>query len=507
MSKQEQAINKLKTLRKNPYLWCKYFVKITNKDGVLVPFKYNNEQAHLVSNLDKYNIVLKSRQLGITSVSCALSLYYCHTENNIVCILMSYSLESAKGIFEKLKAMYNEIPNKIRLDDVANNKSELRFSNGSRIVVCTCGTKDVSRGLTIRFAHLSEFAYFKEDRAKKNLLALEQALLPHAQIIIESTANGLNNFSEMWQRAEAGESMYKPFFFSWLNDKVMFQSEYKIFVAKYLSLHNRLPTVDELDVTEQHLYDMGASIEQLVWRRMKIANSSEEEFRQEFPSNPIEAFITTGRNVFNSEIIHEKIQAIHPPITTPIGFSSTSVIFWKLPQAKERYYIGVDTSEGIGADCTSIQIIDKDCYQCAELCSNKIKPYQTAELLLKLAQYYNNALCIIEKQSAGHIVVDRMKNMYHYHNLYKSKQYDANGFMKRKAGFETTAKSRPILIGDFVELFESNQLWINSKALLNQMKLFINKEKRMEHTGKSGDDSVFAFGLAIQGIKSNIWYE
>ena len=127
-------------------------------------------------------------------------------------------------------------------------------------------------------------------------------------------------------------------------------------------------------------------------------------------------------------------------------------------------------------------------------------------MLLKLAQFYNGALCVIEKASAGHTVLDKMPNEYAYPNLFKSKQYDSTGQLRRRPGFETTKKSRPILINDFREAFENGEVCINSKTLLSEMQLFVDKGGRMEHAGTTGDDAVFAFGMALQGIKSGLWY-
>lgn len=509
-STAQKAAAKLKKLLSDPVLWAQYCLKIADKRGRLVPFRFNDEQRELVRRLEKYNIVLKSRQLGITSVSCALSLYYCHTEPGAVCLLMSYSQDSARGIFEKLKALWTEMPDAIRLPELTNNRSELKFSNGSRIIVATCGTKDVARGLTLRFAHLSEYAFFRADRAERNLLAIEQALRPDGAIIIESTANGLNHFSELWQKAENGENMYQPLFFGWVNDKRMFADEYQLFAKKFISVNGKLPEPNELDETEQALVQQGATLEQIVWRRMKIANSSAEQFRQEFPSNAVEAFVSTGRNFFPVALIHDRLPNIHKSISAPDEFKRYSgLTFWRLPQAGERYYLGVDVAEGLGqgADHSCIEIVDRDGYQCAELYSDTIKPYRLAELLLSLAQFYNNGLCVIEKAAAGHIVIDKMRHEYHYPNLYKSKQYDATGRVKRRPGWETTAKSRPLMLGDFAELFERGEVWINSKTLYGEMKLFVNKpDGRTEHAGKTGDDTVIAFALALQGIKSGLWY-
>lgn len=507
MAKNDNAA-KLKAIMSSPELWCKHFLKITDKQGKLVPFEFNKQQRDLVQGLEKYNIVLKSRQLGITSVACALSLYYCHTQPNITCLLMSYSQDSARGIFAKLKDLWQNIPDCIRQKDIANNRSELRFANGSQILVCVCGGKQVARGLTIKFAHLSEVAFFDEERSAKNLLALEQALRPDGVIVLESTANGFNHFSELWDRASDGENMYKPFFFGWVQDKIMFAAEYKQFAQRWIAKHGELPNKEDLDAEEAALMQQGATLEQIVWRRLKISNSSPEQFRQEFPATPNEAFTTSGENVFDATILHERGIAAHKPLPTPPEFAGQGITFWELPRPGKRYYIGVDVSEGLGGqnDYSAVEVVNADLYQCAELYSNKIKPHKLAEMLLKLAKYYNGALCVIEKASGGHVVLDRMKNLYKYPNLYKSKQYDASGMLKRKVGWETTKKTRPVLIGDFVELWENSDCWINSKQLLKEMQTFVDKDGRIEHAGKHGDDCIFAFGLALQGYKSGIWY-
>ena len=416
MTKTQKAGAKLRAIMANPVLWARYFLKITDKTGQLVPFEFNPQQLDLVNNLQKYNLVLKSRQLGITSVACALSLYYCHTEKNITCLLMSYSMESARGIFEKLKSLWQELPDCIRLQELTNNRGELKFSNGSRIIVSTCGTKDVARGLTLRYAHLSEYAFFQDDRAKKNLLALEQALRPDGVIVIESTANGFNGFSDLWTKAEQGENLYTPHFYGWIDDKIMFAVEQEQFCKKWKARHGKLPTADDLDAEEKALFERGATIKQIVWRRLKIANSSADEFKQEFPSTPLEAFLTTGQNVFDTKIIKSRSATLPKPVAPPKQFIMAGLKFWALPVPGVRYYIGVDVAEGLGGDCdhSCIEIINGDGYQCAELYTNTIAPYRLAEVLLKLAQFYNGALCVIEKASAGHTVIDKMRNEYAY---------------------------------------------------------------------------------------------
>ncbi|SDN46785.1 terminase large subunit domain-containing protein [Acetanaerobacterium elongatum] len=506
---------KLKRIMNSPVLYIENFMKVVDKNGKLIPFVLNPQQKELIKGMDKYNIILKSRQLGITTLSCAYSIYLACTNSNTTCLLVSYSIDSATSIFEKLKQLYNDLPKSLSVELIANNKKELKFVNGSRIICATCGSKDVARGLTIRFAHLSEIGFMK-DTVDKQLLAIEQALTPNGRIILESTANGLNYFSELWNKAERKESLYKPFFFSWIDDKVMFKDEYEMFCRKYTALHTKLPALEELNEAELALHNQGASIEQIVWRRLKIANSSESSFAQEFPSNPIEAFVSTGCNIFSSKLIHERLNYVdentplkNKPINLPnclIQWFNRGLSLWDAPKQGIKYYIGVDTGEGLGQDYSAFQVITQDGEQVAEFKSNQIKPFQYAELVSAIGIYFNRALLVIEKASAGHTVVDKLKNDYQYTNMYKYKEYDARGKAKKKVGFITNGKTKPIMINDFVELFETNQICIKSKDLLSEMKLFAFKNGKMEAITGNHDDLVMSFAMALVGLKSGLNY-
>lgn len=509
------AIEKLKRIMSSPILWGETFCKVVNKKGKTVTFKMNPQQRELVEGLSKYNIVLKSRQLGITTISCCLSLYYAITKPNSHCMLISYSLDSASTIFDKLKTMYDSLPNGIRPKEIANNRSSLKFSNGSKITVTTLGSKELARGSSLQFVHISEVAFAKQELVSKQLLAIEQALLPDSKLIIESTANGLNEFYNIWQKAENGESLYKPFFFSWIDDKIMFAEEYEQFSKRYKSIHGAELTIDELEPIEQTYYNMGASLKQLMWRRLKIANSSEMQFKQEYPATPIEAFITTGNNIFDTEKVvqqyneRKSIEKLTDILSLPTAlkpYIRTYLKVWEEPQRGMKYYVGVDSAEGVGQDSSVIDIYNQDAVQVAQFRSNKIQAYNIASICNEIGLWYNRALLIVEKASTGGVILDRLRNMYHYKNLYKHKDYDQKGKMVKKIGWKTTLKTKPLLINDFAEWFHNNDIFIRSADTLNEMKTYVYDGSSTNAESGKHDDTVIASALAVQGIKSGINY-
>lgn len=505
---------KLRIILSSPVNYIQSFMTIVNKQGKKVPFKLNEQQSYLLKNLDKFNIVLKSRQLGISAISAGYSLFIAMTEPDSHCMLISYSLDSADAIYSKLKQLYNDMPDAIKVKDVANNKKELRFENGSKITVCTMGNKDVARGSTLRFVHLSEMAFMNQSVVKKQLLALEQALSPEVgQIIIESTANGLNEFSELWDKAENKTCLYRPFFFPWQDDKVMFAGEYKEYALRYKALHGDYLKEEELDETEQTLLQMGASIEQLMWRRVKIMNSSEEQFNQEYPSTPLMAFITSSNNVFNAERVQVEYNKAKlaktidkKKLIPSLKVYKNYITIWQLPERGKKYYIGVDGSEGIGQDYTVISIYSEDGIQCLEFRSNKIQPHKVAEICNEIGLWFNRGLIVVEKASGGNVILDRLKHTYKYNNLYKHRDFDRFGKAVKKIGWVTTNKSKPLLINDFIEFWENDDIVINSTALLSEMKVYQYTDGRMNAQNGYHDDCVISNALAVQGIKSGIYY-
>jgi hypothetical protein len=531
---------KLKRIVSDPAKWIETFCFIVNKDSVVVPFKLNPQQRYFIRNMGKYNIVLKSRQIGITSIAEAYSLYLCSTQSNVTCMIMADNDDNLNMIFGKLKSMYNNMLPIARIPTVKNNRKELEFINGSKIICTVCGRKEKARGSTLRYCHLSEVATMN-DSFENQMAAIQQAMVANGQLVLESTAHGLNHFHERWQKAVNQETpMWKPFFFSWVDDHLMHEQEINLYAQMYERQNGRTLALEDLDQRETFLLHKGATKKQLMWRRLKIQNDGEDVFRQEFPATPMEAFISTGANVFSSDLVYDALLGVDnvdkkklPSKLAPMmGKWFRSIETWKLPvkaykekindsngkpkvveRDAEKYYIGVDSAEGLGGenDYSVISVLDSSGFQCMEFRSNKIKPYEFTDLVIEIAKFYNHALLVIEKASAGHIVLDRVLNDHHYTNVYKYKDYDQRTRKaKRTKGWETNAKSKPIMIQDMIEFFETGLVIINSKTLLNEMKLYqaIEGKGGVSFNAPSGchDDCLMAMAMAIQGLKSGQWF-
>lgn len=519
LSKANQE--KLKFLWKdeNTALWIETFIKIADKSGKIVPFILTDEQKEVVSTMQRENIILKSRQLGISSVVVALSIRACIVKDNTTCLLVSHNQSSTNTIFDKLKQQFNSLPDWIKPEMTTNNRQELKFVNGSKITCLTAGNKDIGRGDTFNgIVHLSEFAFWKNP--DKQLKALSQALSDTGKLIIESTADGFNKFSEVYYQAKNHENSYKRYFFNWINGGRLFEDLYKLAVDRYITMNGKKLSVEDLDSDEIELHNIGATLDQLTWRRQKIATEGLETFHVEFPSSDNECFCTTGTQLFDSKRIDNSIQTIlkdkisYIPKNSIIGLPTTlqtlygkSLQIWGIPKIGERYYIGVDCSEGIGQDYSTAIVLNKDGEQVAQFKNNQIKPYQFADVIDTLGRYYNKALLTVEKASGGYAVIERLRYDKHYMNMLKYKTFDEFNRTIWKVGFDTNAKTKSIIVNDCREWFEKGMIKIVSKDILEEMKVFVSNDKgSMGAINGSHDDLVMALCLTIAGIKANIWY-
>lgn len=496
----------------DPLLWMSTFARVPDKTGRVVNFVPTPQQKYLMQNKSKYNIVLKARQGGISTVCMLYSIYLALTRANVTCLLMSYSMQSVSENFSKLRAIYDYLPDAVKKEETANNRTQLSFINHSKVICCTCGAKDNSRGSSIIFAHISEAGICKDENLETQLLAIEQALVPGGCIVIESTAKGINYFHTLWNKAKSHENNYKAFFFPFYKEKRMFASEYKEFSEVYKAREGHYLTVEELDEYEQWLYQQGATLEMLMWRKIKIANSNEESFMQEFPATDTEAFLNSdGANVFDIKVIHECITNVRKnitPLALPDNMTPTMrkwkkyLKIWKYPKKGERFYFGVDTAEGLSGDrdYSVISVLDAEGFQCAVFRCNKIKPYEFCQICYDMALYFNKALLCIERASSGHVVIDKLKEEYHYVNIMRYQTYDDRGRKgKKKWGWESNGKSKPIMINRFVEWFEKREIFLCCLDTLNEMTLYQNIDGSMNGVG-GHDDTVIATGLACEAL-------
>ncbi|GGJ77164.1 hypothetical protein GGR02_003028 [Anoxybacillus voinovskiensis] len=529
MAKKLTKEEKLQIIQNDFKLFAKNFIKIIDNNGDTVPFVLNPEQEKYINEMGKYNIILKGRQIGFTTLSLAYMLYSACTKPDTNYIIMTHHASVSKSLFVKLKKMYKNLPHgKYNLFPKAllNNRDELYLENGSRIIIATAQGEDAISGNTFQFIHLSEMAKYPNDVQEEIIATCIPALAKNesSMIWIESTAFGFNTFQEMFMKAYRDrESVWKAFFFSWLAEAYTKQFKHTFDEAEawWKAKNNgRRMTYDDLEHDEKILRDKyGATYRQLMFRRYYVETNSLEKFRREFPTTPDEAFQESTKSVFDIAKVIEKIQYAIPPIETKDVYDelpdvlkqyvNKNLFIYHLPKPKTKYYVGVDVASGQGGDYSTMSIFDEEGQQVASFYANDIAVYKFAEIVDALGKFYNYAFICVERNSYGLPLLERLRKDYGYLNLLKQKVFDQKGKRKMQLGFQTTNTTKPIIINDMKEMFELGMINIECVRTLEEMKIYQEDAKGRTNAKKgvkNHDDLVIAVAMAVQAMKQGKYY-
>lgn len=283
--------------------------------------------------------------------------------------------------------------------------------------------------------------------------------------------------------------------------------------------HNHRLTPEQLDIDELPLYNAKVSLKMIMWRRWKLQDMTLEDFQQEFPFTPEESFRATSRSIFNEQAINNRVTNLIPPlrkdelnITLPdtlARYYGKGFFMFKNIKPNQRYYAGIDTASGSGGDNYAISVFNSDGEQVAVFYDNKIPIYKFSDVVYDLGMMFNYAFLVVEKNSFGQSVIEKLRAERQYLNMYKMKTFDDRGKRKYTIGWITTSASKPRLVQDFKEQFEKNLILINDISTLDEMKIFIEADGKTSNKrgdGTNHDDLVIASALAIQGMKCGKWY-
>lgn len=533
MAKKKKKLTTQEQLQKvmdNPILWCGNFIKITDSNNKLINFEFNDAQKDFWKNKGRYNIIAKTRQLGMSTMMLGVMLWSAHRIPNSQYLMICDKSENTQNLFNRLKDMYDSLPPEIKIEQKRSNKYELLLENKSRISVQTAGNKELGRGFSCHIIHLSEFSFWKpEEIQERGLVSLEQALLKNkdAFLCIESTSNGIGNkYYQIYKDAEKGHSKYKNFFYGW-GSKVhrqMFKFEIEE-AKKWAESQNHgqpyLATKEYFYPDELELYNKyDITIPQLLWRRYKMSDIGEDNFNQEFPITADHSFIQSDTGFFSAEDITQRYNYLPKPLkVNEIGvdlpdslskYYGNGLYIYKPLSSNERYFGGIDTSAGLKGDHSAISILDSSGEQVATFYRNDVPVYRFAKICFDLGYLYNYCMYSIERNSYGLSLIDKLRREMGYLQVLRFSKFDKiRGVMTSEFGFYTDNVSKTKLMNDMKEVFEEGIILINDKETLDEMKIYV-----MRNNGSLGningsanhDDLVDATALAVQSLKENKSY-
>jgi hypothetical protein len=510
----------------NMRLYIEQFLKIKDKEQKIVPFVLNAPQIRLYEAIKKRAaekkaikiIVLKARQMGFSTFITAMGTKRINTSENVTMAIVAHEEKATKNLYEMIRRYYENLPVEIkpRLENYTGYG--LKYGDlKSNVTLYTAGNESIGRSATINFLHASEVAFWKGN-AEDTLDGLLQAV-PNNEfsfVALESTANGFNLFKDLWDRAVEGLSDYIPFFAAWFE-----LDEYQMDDTGFVINDDVARYGDEQQLKDTY----NLTNRQLAWRRWKINDlrGDLQKFRQEYPSNPLEAFIFSGDSVFNTErvIAHlEYVKKHVKPLKTgyftymktfnEFGIPSITDIKWvddifgkvliyEEPKTEEDdeakyiypYAIGGDIA-GVGEDYFTANVINNVTKRdAATYRVQRIDEVEYAEQVYCLHKYYHDALIGIETNYST--VATRELHKLNA-SQYRRENVDTTSNVYTDAiGFKTTTLTRPVIIEEFKELIRDDISIVLDQETLQEMLTFIKDDKgKAQAIDGKHDDMIMA---------------
>ena len=405
-----------------------------------------------------YSIVLKSRQLGISTLSGGYSLWLMlfHEDKNILCIATKQ--DTAKNMVTKVRFMYDNLPSwlKFKGKPPEDNKLTLKLLNGSQIKA-TSASSDAGRSEAVSLLLIDEAAFINQ--IGEIWAAAQQTLATGGGCIAMSTPYGSGNwFHQTWTRAENGENDFLPIKLPWF-------------------VH---PERDQ------------------VWRdRQDELLGDPRMASQECDCD----FSTSGDVVFYNEFVefYEKTYVKEP---LERRGADQNLWIWEPADYSRNYMVIADVARGDSKDYSTFHIMDIETNTQVGEYKGHIGTKEFGYLLVSISTEYNNALLVPENANIGWSTVQTIIDLG-YRNLYYSPKRGEvtsdtyfNEYMdssKMTAGFTMSSRVRPICIGKFQEAISDKGVTIQSKRLIEEMKVFVWKNGRAEAQQGYNDDLVMAF--------------
>lgn len=501
---------------------------VVDKDQKTKPFILNNVQREFINILNKaiddFNnglitdismLILKGRQQGFTTVVTAYQLASSILNRNFQGFTLADKSDNSEAIFQnKAKYPYSQLPEALKPTEKFNNRKQLLFEKINSSWAVDTATKDVGRSRTVNFFHGSECAFWK-DGISPIQAALGEAFTKNCIKIYESTANGYNDYQKMWD-----SGVHINCFFEWWKTKeyvLNFESDdiYKEFINKINTqegwIYKRLKWLKE---------DKKLNDNQLYWYFKKYEGYIDKDLiKQEYPCTPQEAFLLSGKTVFDTELLLNRLSKIHKPLKTGYfiynydGLRITNIRWvndpngyiniYQVPNVPKmtKYCIGGDTS-GDGSDYFTGHVLDAKTGTQVAVLKHQFDPDQYTKQMYCLGKWYGtlnrcsqDALIGIEANFDSFPIMELQR--LGYTNQYVREYPDTyTGKTEKRYGFKTTSLTRPTIISNLIQIVREETDSINDKDTLEELLTIVKNEKgRIEAPEGGHDDQMM--GLAI----------
>lgn len=556
LTPEEQAAAAIKVIAGDFYIYMERNLSIKDKlTRQIIPLDPNWAQKKLIETVIddlahgrpvRY-IVLKARQMGLSTIIEALCFWWTTTHRYVNSVIIAHEVDAASNLYKMFRRYYDNCHEHFQPDRKYNTKKDLVFDVDDEVkrqyqeqgllapglgseIKTMVAKEGKGRSDTINFFHGSEVAFW-EDNADVVSSAMQAIPLgPETFAFLESTANGVGGyFYDEWQTAKRGESSFRPLFFAWHE-----HPEYELASPDVMVYDDE--ELELIDIFKEKGYPIACHSRKIMWRREKKKEFRTEpkKFYQEYPKDDMEAFLASGRPVFDIKVLqkmeekaneHADLVKFGEVVPNPNPDDKQKYVFvekkrtshdqeptplkvWWLPEEKHRYVIGVDVSEGIEIDSNSGKVSDWSVIDVTDVENGRtvarwrghIDPDLLGAVVYNIGTFYNTALVGPEINNHGLTTAQSLRNKF-YRNLYTRESSEDDQFQVRTAkfGWKTDKKTKPMMINELVRAIREGDIIDLDIVFIRECMTYV-KDDQGHTNAQDGqfDDCVMAKAIALQ---------
>ena len=491
-------------------------------------------------------VILKGRQLGITTISLALDLYWVFTHPGLGATLVT-DTEENREMFRSTLGMYHEhLPREWKMPVDSHNRNQMVLKNRSRLFYQVAGLRakgTLGRGKAITYLHGTETSSWGDEEGLASLLASLAETNPDRLYMFESTARGFNMFHDMYVTAKRARTQKAIFCGWWRNQFYSVEADTAVYKVYW---DGRLTGEEKEWVRDiKKLYGVEINSRQMAWWRWKLAEGIRDEslMYQEFPPTEDYAFIMTGSSFFSNarctDAMKDAKKMLPEVYRYVMGahFADTEVIrssdklatlrIWEQPIDTAYYVIGADPAYGSSDWADRFCISVWRCYsdgmeQVAEFATSEMNTYQFAWVISHLAGAYKNSTLNLEVNGPGQAVINELRNLrrqavsmggQHGKDLmdvlghmtnYIWRKNDTLSGPSNAMGWVTTVSSKERMMSYLKDYFERGMMRVCSQDLIDEMKTIRRDGASIEAGGRGKDDRVIGAALAAAAYAEQV---
>ncbi len=449
---------------KDPIYFLKKYCVVQHPIRGKVPFHLWPYQEESLKTFEehRFNVVLKARQLGLSTLSAGYSLWMMtfHSDKNI--LVIATKQDTAKNLVTKVRVMHANLPSWLKQKCVEDNKLSLRYNNGSQVKAVASG-EEAGRSEALSLLILDEAAFI--DKIEPIWAAASQTLSTGGKCIALSTPNGIGNwFHKTWVGAEEGTNDWN-------------------FIRLHWNLHPERN--DE-------------------WRKEQDRLLGPSLAAQECDCD----FLTSGQTVIDGVILDEYKQThVYDPLEK--RGADSNLWIWQPANYSRDYVVSADVSRGDGSDFSAFHVIDVENLEQVAEYRGKISTKDFGNLCVNAAIEYNNALLVVENNNIGWAALQQCIDRGYENLFYTSKDLkyvDTEHQMTNRyrsternmvAGFSMTMKTRPLVIAKLDEYFREKSVIVRSNRLIDELFVFIYNNNKAEAMTGYNDDLVMSLAIGL----------